>query len=54
MELESVYLLHFGMDCPNVNLFENKLSANLSEIDASFLKKGHAHYIQFTQHSEMA
>ena len=39
--LDSSYLLHFGMDGPNVNLsFENKLTQQLSEIDTSFLKLG--------------
>ena len=41
LELKSDYLLHLGMDGPNVNLsFENKLEWNLESINTSFLKIG--------------
>ena len=41
LELESDYLLHLGMDGPNVNLsFENKLESNLESINTSFLRIG--------------
>ena len=39
--LNSGYLLHFGMDGPNVNLaFENKMSTLLSQSNTGFLKLG--------------
>lgn len=41
MELDSSYLLHLGMDGPNVNMsFENKLAESLREINTSFLRLG--------------
>ena len=41
LELSSDYLLHLGMDGPNVNLsFENKLSSNLDQTNSSFLRIG--------------
>ena len=41
LELKSDYLLHLGMDGPNVNLsFENKLESNLESINTSFLRIG--------------
>ena len=41
LELKSDYLLHLGMDGPNVNLsFENKLESNLESINTSFLSIG--------------
>ena len=39
MQLGSNYLLHIGMDIPNVNLsFESKLVANLKEMGTTFLR----------------
>ena len=39
--LDSNYLLHYGMDGPNVNLsFENKMTKCLEEENTSFLKLG--------------
>ena len=41
LDIDSKFLLHFGMDGPNVNLsFEDKLTQKLSEVDISFLKLG--------------
>ena len=41
LELKSDYLLHLGMDGPNVNLsFENKLESHLQSINTSFLRIG--------------
>ena len=41
LDIDSKFLLHFGMDGPSVNLsFEDKLTQNLSEKDTSFLKLG--------------
>ena len=41
VDIDSKFLLHFGMDGPNVNLsFEDKLTQKLSEVDTSFLKLG--------------
>ena len=41
LELKSDYLLHLGMDDPNVNLsFENKLEPNVESIKTSFLRIG--------------
>ena len=41
LQLDSNFLLHLGMDGPNVNLsFEKKLAAKLQEINTSFLKIG--------------
>ena len=40
-DINSKFLLHFGMDGPNVNLsFDEKLTQKLSEVDTSFLKLG--------------
>ena len=41
LELKSDYLLHLGMDGPNVNLsFENNLESTLESINTSFLRIG--------------
>ena len=41
LDIDSKFLLHFGMDGPNVNLsFEDKLTQKLCEVDTSFLKLG--------------
>ena len=41
LDIDSKFLLHFGMDRPNVNLsFEDKLTQKLPEVDTSFLKLG--------------
>ena len=41
LDIDSKFLLHFGMDGSNVNLsFEDKLMQKLSEVDTSFLKLG--------------
>ena len=39
MQLDSNYLLHIGMDEPNVNLsFESKFATNVEEMDITFLR----------------
>ena len=41
LDIDSKFLLHFGMDRSNVNIsFEDKLTQKLSEKDTSFLKLG--------------
>ena len=41
LDIDSKFLLHFGMEGPNVNLpFEDKLTQKLSEVDTSFLNLG--------------
>ena len=41
LDIDSKFLLHFGMDGPNVKLsFEDKLTQKLSEVDTSFFKLG--------------
>ena len=41
MQLDSNYLLHIGMDGPNVNFsFESKLAVNLEEMDTTLLRIG--------------
>ena len=41
LDIDFKFLLHFGMDEPNVNLsFEDKLTQKLCEVDTSFLKLG--------------
>ena len=41
LDIDFMFLLHFGMDGPNVKLsFEEKLTQKLSEVDTSFLKLG--------------
>ena len=41
LDIDSKFLLHFGMDRPNINLsFEGKLTQKFSEVDTSFLRLG--------------